>query len=282
MAKQFDLATFWGKQRRNSSKIWNHFGFHKDASGKINKTVAVCKYCNAELKYQQGSTTNLKYHYNNFHYAASSQPSIASSFGQPKKYPKVGMRHMLLQKSVVEFLIDDLRPFLTVDSPSFIRMVNNLDPRFQLESAKVFSNMIIPKMYSDICMKVKELLKPVATIGITSDSWTSAATQSYVTMTGHFIDEEWLMKSLCLQTRHCPESHTAEHLKEIYLDAFVKWELENKDITGCVDNARNVNSWQLLSRLCMLCFGHTINLSVKKGLSVDGTSFKMQKIGWPF
>ena len=212
--------------------------------------MAVCKYCSAELKYQQGSTTNLKYHYNNFHLVASSQPSITTSFGQAKKYPKTSVRHLLLQKSVAEFLIDDMLPFSTVESPSFIKLINNLDPKFQLESAKTYSNSIIPKMYMDLKAKVTEMMKPVAALGITSDAWTSAATQSYVTMTAHFIDEEWLLKSLCLQTQHCPESHTALHLKEIYMEAFKAWQLDSKDVTGCVDNARNVkNAWQLLEAM---------------------------------
>ena len=54
MAKQLELATFWGQHRSNSSKIQSHFGLHKNETGGIkDRTVAVCKYCNAELKYQR-------------------------------------------------------------------------------------------------------------------------------------------------------------------------------------------------------------------------------------
>ena len=79
--------------------------------------MAVCKYCNAELKYQNGSISNLQYHYNNFHLPAQatpSQPLISDSLGQPRQYSRGSQRHILLQKSVAEFIIDDLRPFLTV------------------------------------------------------------------------------------------------------------------------------------------------------------------------
>ena len=130
------------------------------------------------------------------------------------------MKHLLLQKSVDEILIDYMLPFLTVQSPSFIKLVNNPDLKFQLESAKTYSNSIIPKMYTDLRIKVNEMMKPVAAMGIISDAWTSAAIQRYAIMTAHFIDDEWLLKSLCLQTQHCSESHTALHLKEIYMEAF--------------------------------------------------------------
>ena len=279
MAKQLDLAKFWGKQRINASKIWDHFGFHKDERGNIkDKSVAVCKYCGAEMKYQKGSTSNLQYHFNNFHLAASTQPSIASSFGQAKKYSRGSMRHTTLQKSVADFLIDDLRPFSTVESPAFIKLVGDLDPKFQLDSAKTFSSTVIPKMYTDLRRKVAEMLKPVPVLGITSDGWTSIATQSYITITAHFLDSNWNMKSLGLQTKHYTDSHTAENLKELYQEAFKEWEIEEKEIIGCVDNARNVvNSWKLMERPCMFCFGHIMNLSVKKGLAVIGIDGILQR-----
>ena len=74
-----------------------------------------------------------------------------------------------------------------------------------------------------------------------------------------------------MQTQHCPGSHTAENLRDVYLNAFKKWQIAEKDIKGRVDNARNVvNAWHLLNKTCMLCFDHTMNLSVKKRLGVQG------------
>ena len=43
-----------------------------------------------------------------------------------------------------------------------------------------------------------------------------------------------------MQTRHCPENHTAENLRAEHLVAFKEWGIENKNISGCVDNARNL------------------------------------------
>ena len=74
---------------------------------------------------------------------------------------------------------------------------------------------------------------------------------------------------MCLQTRYYPQSHTAEHLKEMLLESFNEWKINNKDITGVVDNARNmVKAWQLMDKQYILCFGHTLNLAVKRGLSI--------------
>ena len=280
MAKQLHLAEFWGKKRKNASAIWDHFGFSTNEKGTIvDKEKAVCKHCSAALKYQGGSTSNLQYHYSTYHLKAetltspkpSSQLSISQSFGQNKCYSPSSARHKLLQRSIAEYLIESLAPVSTVDSQAFVSLVKNLDPKFNVESRRTYADVILPKYYTDIRERVNNLMRPVEGVVCTTDGWTSIVTESYMTLTCHFIDKDWKMKSVCLQTRHHPESHTAQNLKEMLLEAFSEWKLDQKYITGVVDNARNiVNAWQLMDKPHMLCLGHTLNLAVKKGLATEG------------
>ena len=71
-------------------------------------------------------------------------------------------------------------------------------------------------MYQEVKLKVSAELDPCPALAITTDGWTSSATESYVTLRAHFIDDNWKMRSLGLQTRHCPDSHTAENLRYIF------------------------------------------------------------------
>ena len=279
MSQQLQLANFWGKKRKNSSIIWDHFGFVTDHKGVIiNREKVTCRHCNAELKYQGGSTSNLQYHYNSLHLkdakpslSASLQPTIAQSMGQVKAYSISSPRHGLLQKRVAEYLVENLLPLSTVSSPGFNTLVKSLDPKFVVGSRRTYSDVIIPKMYADLKQRIDAMLRPIDAVACTTDGWTSIVTESYITLSCHFIDHDWNMQSICLQTKHYPESHTAENLKQMLLEAFHEWKLDQKCITGVVDNARNmVNSWQLMNKQYMLCFGHTLNLSVKKGLAVEG------------
>ena len=46
---------------------------------------------------------------------------------------------------------------------------------------------------------------------ITSDAWTSAVNLNpYLSLTYHFIDEQWNIQALNLETMFAPESHTGE------------------------------------------------------------------------
>ena len=80
MASQLKLAKFWGKRRANSSNVWDHFGLQSDEKGIIiDKTKAVCKYCEAEVKYVGGSTSNLTSHCNNHHVGQPRNEELVSN-----------------------------------------------------------------------------------------------------------------------------------------------------------------------------------------------------------
>ena len=225
MAKQIQPSNFGGKRRKNASEIWSHFGFATDERGVIvDREKAICKHCTAELKYQNGSTSTLQYHFNNNHLKDSSpkaagersvQPSIAHSFGQGKDYPSTSSKHLILQKSLAEYLIENLLPFSTVSNLAFISLMKNLDPKFKVPCRRTYSDVVIPKIYADIKQRVVNLLKPTEYVACTTDGWTSIATESYITLTCHFINLEWEMKSICLQTRYHLENHTAVNFKKM-------------------------------------------------------------------
>ncbi len=275
MSAELRLANFWGKKRSNSSEIWTHFGFKCSEAGVIlDKTKATCRHCFVDIKYAGGNTSNLATHFNNHHLqdhkpAAMKQPSVLTAFGATKKYPRDSKHQQFLQRRVVEYLIADLRPLSTVESSAFKDLCSSLDPKFALPDRKTVSSVIIPRMYRETKTKVKELLKSTDSVALTTDGWTSNATQSYMTFTAHFIDQQWALQSVGLQTRHTPEQHTSENLRDILLETLEEWNLTEKLITGVLDNARNMTkAWELLQRPFVNCFAHTMNLAVKKGLAV--------------
>ena len=59
---------------------------------------------------------------------------------------------------------------------------------------------------------MKKELEDTSGIGLTTDSWTSLATENYITYTAHYITKAWEMKSKVLSTQASEERHTAENL----------------------------------------------------------------------
>ena len=70
----------------------------------------------------------------------------------------------------------------------------------------------LPTKYEEVKERVKNQLNLASSVCFTTDIWTSRATQGYMTVTCHFIDELWQMKSFVLETFHLNTSHTAANI----------------------------------------------------------------------
>lgn len=120
---------------------------------------------------------------------------------------------------------------------------------------------------------MKECLRNANCIALTTDGWTSRATQSYITITAQVIDEKWESKSFVLQTRELSESHTGVNIARVLRNALREWELTRPQTTiACVtDNASNMDIAVRESGLHphIKCLAHVVNLASKRGLAVS-------------
>ena len=110
-----------------------------------------------------------------------------------------------LSRVVAYHIAKDAVPLSTVDKPGSQFMVSKLNPRYQIPSRRHFSDYEIPHLYSHVRDNVVlPKLKEATFFSATTDMWTSAANDSYMTITIHFISSDWELNSawrqyLCLQ-----------------------------------------------------------------------------------
>ena len=99
-----------------------------------------------------------------------------------------------------------------------------LDSRYELPSRRTIMRML-PEKYFEKCEAVKEELSRHrhAHVAVTSDLWTSRATESYLTITCHLLTSSWELKSLVLDTFQFEQSHTAENISAAFLKSADKW-----------------------------------------------------------
>jgi len=118
---------------------------------------------------------------------------------------------------------------------------------------------------------IKKELSDVQDIAITHDGWTSVNTESYSTVTAHFINKDWELRSVVLETKKVEGSHTGENIKSCLLETQQKWRLPNP--TGVTDDAANEQkAFGLLNWIRFGCYGHRINLVVKHSLNIPELS----------
>lgn len=270
------------------STVWDHFGFSAtyDDGGKkvVDKTVTVCKHCATLVAYANGNTSNMLAHLRRHHPSVSNdserkrksgrteQLLLPEAFKQPLS--EKSNRAKAITRALSVFIVKDMQTYAMIEDAGFKNMIKVLELQYNIPSRKHFSDVIIPKLYEGTRQVIAKELSETAYIALTSDAWTSRATESFLTVTAHYITSEWEMRSIVLQTRPLYESHTIEHLSTALTQAVTKWKLErcNSTIAVTTDNAKNmVNAVNATAELGpqIGCFAHTVNLATKHAVSIN-------------
>lgn len=173
-----------------------------------------------------------------------------------------------LTKALVYHLIDDMRPFSTVESKSFRNLVREFEPAYKFPSAATVSEQIIPAWYNKTKQVLQEELNMAPFVAITTDAWTSRRTMSYTTYTVHYITDK--LQAKVLDTHSLSGNHTGENLAKDMKNTLAAWKLTEKLTAVTTDNAANiVMGCSILQKslpnvIHLPCFAHTLNLAAQK------------------
>ena len=127
----------------------------------------ICKgstrvYSDLKKQAKQSSTSNEG--------TSSSSKSIKECLSGYEKYNSDSPHAKELTKVVGYFIAKDLMPTSVVQGDGFHKLIEKLDPRYQLPSHKTLSDRVIPTMYNSIKdSKVLPGLNEVKYISLTSD-----------------------------------------------------------------------------------------------------------------
>lgn len=174
----------------------------------------------------------------------------------------------ILDEQLARLIAMEYQPLSLVEDKEFKKFVELLNPNYKIPSRSTLRNSVIPQLYAKTERFVKENLINANSIALTTDCWTSINTESYCTVTAHFITEDCKLQSFLLNCSQMEERHTAENLYSFLEDSLNKWGLKEKLGAIVTDNAFNISAavkkggWNHIA-----CFAHSLNLVVQKGLS---------------
>ena len=112
-------------------------------------------------------------------------------------------------------------------------------------------------------------------MALTTDIWTSADTEAYITLTVHYFDQNWKLQAFVLETNAFPETHTRVEIAKKLKTICDNFGIGEKVSTVVHDSAANmVLSLDILEAerdwesLC--CTAHTLQLCLKAGFEISG------------
>lgn len=77
-----------------------------------------------------------------------------------------------------------------------------------------------------------EQIKHSAAISFSTNIWTSQQMEAYITVTAHFIKDDWRLESFVLETKEMGESHCRKHCSKSEQSHGCTWYSRRK-VSGC-------------------------------------------------
>ncbi|RZC61608.1 hypothetical protein C5167_023374 [Papaver somniferum] len=235
---------------KKQSDCWQHFDKRLD----IKPPKVQCKHCKRKFSWGKddigGSnshgTTNMNNHIKQRrcpNYTPPGQQQLAfqvSDNGETRSVVNHSFDQDACRASLTRMIIKDELSFMFVQREGFLEFCHQLEPRFDVPSRFTEAKDCM-KMYLSEYHKLKaEFKKYGRRLCLTTDTWTSVTNMSYMVLTGHYIDEKWVLKKKILN--FCPVTdHTGLELGKTVAACLLQWGIE-RVFTFTVDNISSVQT----------------------------------------
>ena len=220
MAENRKIYAFPGKFK---SQVWNCFGFYMEDSGKLDRSKAICRMCFRAIAYS-GNTTNLHNHVSHHHpQAYGSQGSTVRMAPLTKFYslqvspdnsnsgegdwsvknepgPSAAQCSYTVQSSLLDFIINDLEPIHTLDSPTFRGLLKACGLRQECPPSEYFTNFLMD-CYGETRQKVHSIVSNAKSAYLKLDVWKSFTTDTFIlVVSAQVMQSQMKVDSFVLQT----------------------------------------------------------------------------------
>ena len=261
---------------RTVSDVWNFYKKLHD------RRKAMCTICKKEFAYL-GGTTNLRNHLVSKHSTLycpdvetttteSRKASTLDGFARPAKCSEARAKN--ISDRVTHMIVQDLRPIRTVECNGFRNLMKYLEPGYVLPSRKQFTADVNLK-HATCKQRLKERLSEEAVfISLTTDIWTSIATEGYITVTAHYIDNSWVLQAFVLETLPFSERHTGINLAQKLKEVVEEWEIvdtvrmvshdQGSNMKAAMEILHDELNWQHLH-----CTAHCLQLCILAGFKIN-------------
>ena len=121
-------------------------------------------------------------------------------------------------RKIAEMMALDYQPLSVINDVGFTNLLKMIEPRYKMPSRKYFTDNVLPKIKENIDKKLAQLLKDVEFLSLTIDIWsTSLSNELLISMTAHWIGDEFIHTLAVLHAQKIEGSHTgvARHARLI-------------------------------------------------------------------
>lgn len=184
------------------------------------------------------------------------------------KTPKISREFkQQLDEKLINAIIVDGRGFGDFSRPGMKTFLEMALPGY-----KPLHRTTIQRRLKSLCKKyrreLRDILKNISHLALTTDLWKNTQNRHFISLTGHFFNNELKLISITLGFRLIQGRHTAERIKKFMEHEIMFYQIENKIRSVTTDNAPNVINavYDLNLGTYHSCMAHNLNLMVKSAI----------------
>ena len=108
------------------------------------------------------------------------------------------------------FIVGDMRPISVVEGQYFRELISYVEPNYDMPSRRTFG-LRIEELFAMSKEKLKYRLADVDNTLVTFDAWTNIKMESFMGVTGHYIDEHFKLHSCLLSCNLLDDRYTTQN-----------------------------------------------------------------------
>ena len=147
----------------------------------------------------------------------------------------------VLNYKIGEIIALDNQPYSIASDIGFTRLMAYCKPKFKLPNRTYYSDTIVPKIYNAANDCIKEMIKKINSISLTTDNWRALNKDQFISLTGHCTFNNFDQQALVLHTKPFDVSHTGVNISDMMTDMISEFDIPRYEIHNIVhDNASNM------------------------------------------
>ena len=203
---------------------------------------------------------------------------LDSNVKKQKSQDKKEITQENFDKAIALWIAAENKSFSSVESQYFKNILESSSGNFnfKIKSADFFRNRV-----KDLFVSNREIIKLnlagiSSKLSYTTDCWTSPNMKGFMSITVHFVDNDFKIRTFLLDFINLTKKHTGDYLSDMFMDSICEFGLEKKIGTITMDNASNNKAMikELCTKLALKgvqfsaqqgipCFDHILNLAVQ-------------------
>lgn len=155
-----------------------------------------------------------------------------------------------LRKVFAEMVIEDELPFAFGEKSGFIKFMSKACPRFKPPSRRTCAREVVKCFLSEKAKLMQFFKENCACVCVTTDCWTSQQQDGHMTVTAHFIGNDWRYHKKIINFIMV-KSHKGKDLGKNLQKCLLEWGLQSV-MTVTIDNASANDGCIVHLRKCLV------------------------------